>query len=441
MNTDLFPGTALEALSAQLEGGGLRVASVPVEGDPLELVRSGAALFATCAYFGLPGGEELGGLGAAWRYQTSGPARFEHLADQVEALSRGSDRLPVLFGSSFSADGPRTAEWDGFPSATALVPSVTLVRDEAGARLLVAVPPGRPAGQVLEVVGRLQQVPPPQRPAAANLRLEARPPIDAWLEKVDEAVAAVESGSLRKVVLARSVVVGSPRPPAAFDLVARLRDAHPGCYAFGWQEGASTFIGASPELLAARRGLEVRSHPLAGSAPRGEGEEEDARLGAGLLGSGKDRLEHALVVEDVAARLRPFVEELRVSPQPVVRKMANVQHLSSEVSGRLAAPRSLLRLVGDLHPTPAVGGTPRDESLAFIEKVEGLDRGWYSGGLGSMDADGNGQAVVALRCALLRRAESRLYAGAGIVSGSDPEAELAETRLKLRPLLDLLAAT
>jgi isochorismate synthase len=414
---------------------------VPVEGDPLELVRSGAALFATSAYVGLPGGEEVGGLGSAWRYQANGADRFEHLADQVEALSRGSDLLRVLFGSSFSADGPRTAEWDGFPSATALVPSVALMRDEAGVRLLVAVPPGRPAGRVLEVVGRLQQVPPPERPGAADLRLEARPPVDAWLEEVDEAVAAVESGALHKVVLARSVLVDSARPPAPFDLVAWLRDAHPGCYAFGWQEGASTFIGASPELLVARRGLEVRSHPLAGSARRGEGEEEDARLGAGLLASGKDRREHALVVEDVAARLGPFTGELRVPPQPVVRRMANVQHLSSEVSGRLVAPRSLLRLVGDLHPTPAVGGTPRPEALAFIEKMEGLDRGWYSGALGSMDADGNGQAVVALRCALIRGAESRLYAGAGIVSGSDPEVELAETRLKLRPLLDLLAAT
>lgn len=407
----------------------------------MELVRSGAALFATSTYFGLPGGEEVGGLGAAWRYQTNGADRFEHLADQVEGLSRGSDRLWVLFGSSFSADGPRTAEWDWFSSATALVPSVTLVRDEAGARLLVAVPPGRPAGQVLEVVGRLQRVPPPKRPGGADLRLEARPPVDVWLEKVDEAVAAVESGALHKVVLARSVLVASPRPPVPFDLVARLRDAHPGCYSFGWQEGASTFIGASPELLAARRGPDIRSHPLAGSAPRGEGEREDIRLGVGLLGSSKDRREHALVVEDVAARLRPFTTELRVPPQPVLQRLANVQHLSSEVSGRLAAPRSLLRLVGDLHPTPAVGGTPREESLAFIEKVEGLDRGWYSGALGSMDADGNGQAVVALRCALIRGAESRLYAGAGIVAGSDPEAELAETRLKLRPLLDLLATT
>ncbi|MDR9451930.1 MAG: chorismate-binding protein, partial [Acidimicrobiia bacterium] len=157
------------------------------------------------------------------------------------------------------------------------------------------------------------------------------------------------------------------------------------------------------------------------------------------MGSVKDRHEHAVVVDDIVARLDPITENLTAPPAPTLLKMSNVQHLASEVIGVLKPSRSVIEVAGALHPTPAVAGVPRDEALAFIGKAETIDRGWYSGGIGWVDGAGNGQIAVALRCALVRGDTARLYAGAGVVSGSHPETELEETRLKFRPLLNLLA--
>ena len=156
------------------------------------------------------------------------------------------------------------------------------------------------------------------------------------------------------------------------------------------------------------------------------------------MASEKDRREHAVVVDDIVARLDPLVERLTAPSMPALLKMANVQHLASEIAGILRTPRSVIEVAGDLHPTPAVAGLPLTEALAFISKTESIDRGWYSGGIGWTDGSGDGQIAVALRCALVRGDTAHLYAGAGIVAGSRPERELEETRLKFRPLLNLL---
>jgi len=156
------------------------------------------------------------------------------------------------------------------------------------------------------------------------------------------------------------------------------------------------------------------------------------------MASKKDRREHAVVVDDIVSKLGPITGQLSAPPLPALLKMANVQHLASEVVGVLDSPRSVIEVAGVLHPTPAVAGLPQAEALAFISKAESIDRGWYSGGIGWTDAGGNGQIAVALRCALVRGDTAHLYAGAGIVAGSRPERELEETRLKFRPLLNLL---
>ena len=155
-----------------------------------------------------------------------------------------------------------------------------------------------------------------------------------------------------------------------------------------------------------------------------------------MLASDKDRSEHSLVVDDIAVRLRPFAETLDVPVEPLLERFATVQHLATPITG--TGDVRMLRLIEALHPTPAVGGTPRSEAMAFIAKIEGIDRGWYSGGIGWADPRGDGEVSVALRCALTRGDEAVLFAGNGIVAGSDPVAEVEETRLKFRPLLDLL---
>jgi isochorismate synthase len=197
----------------------------------------------------------------------------------------------------------------------------------------------------------------------------------------------------------------------------------------------------SPELLIRLHGGVLTSNPLAGSAPRGEGEEEDRAFAETLMRSEKDRIEHRYVVDDVATRLRPFAANLDVPRTPSLKRMATVQHLSTRITGTVDRDAHVLDVVDAIHPTPAVGGTPRAEAVSFIEKVEAFDRGWYSGGVGWVDASGEGEFALGLRCGLVEGTRAHVFAGAGIVGDSDPERELLETRLKLRPMLELLAAT
>ena len=437
----LFSPTALEDLARQLSGdtGRLRTASVPVDADPLELVRSGAALFSTAGYFGRPGESELGGLGVAWRTGASyGDDRCESLATSLEWMEELDPALQALVGFSFDPDGPHRPEWDGFASTAAVVPIAAVVSDADSRRLVIALPPGREASGLFATLGDLRPQPAPTSIQAADHAIESRPSPAEWVGTVEESIDAINRGTMDKVVLARSVIVRADVAAAPFDLVLRLRSAYPGCFAFGWQEADSTFVGATPELLVERRGDLVRSQPLAGSAPRGEGEDEDRAIGETLMASKKDRYEHAVVVDDIITRLSPITGQLRAPTTPALLKMANVQHLATEIEGVLASPRSVVEVAGALHPTPAVAGVPLTEALAFIGKSEGIDRGWYSGGVGWVDVYGNGQIAVALRCALIRGDTAHLYAGAGIVAGSHPERELEETRLKFRPLLNLL---
>jgi salicylate biosynthesis isochorismate synthase len=438
----LISRSALEQLARRFTGdpNQFRTASVPVDVDPLEMVRAGAVLFSTAGYFGRPGASELGGLGVAWRTVAPfGLDRFESLAASLKWMEDLDPQLRAMVGFSFDPDGPQRSEWDGFTSTTAVVPIAAVVSEGDTRRLVVALPPGRAASDVLATLADLRQQHPPTSIQAADHAIESRPAPSEWVERVRESLDAIDQKTMDKVVLARSVIVRADVAAAPFDLVARLRSTYSGCFAFGWQEADATFIGATPELLVERRGAQVRSQPLAGSAQRGEGEDEDRAFGEALMASAKDRYEHEVVVDDIVARLGPITRRLVAPATPALLKMANVQHLATEVKGVLASSRSVIEVAGELHPTPAVAGLPRAEALAFIGKAETIDRGWYSGGIGWTDGRGDGQIAVALRCALIRGETAHLFAGAGIVGGSRPERELEETRLKFRPLLNLLA--
>ena len=188
-----------------------------------------------------------------------------------------------------------------------------------------------------------------------------------------------------------------------------------------------------------RDGL-LSSLPFAGTAPRGRNDAEDQAIAAGLLSSAKDRHEHRVMVDDIRERLEPLVPSLAIS-EPSVQPLRYVQHLVTRITGPVPPGTTILGLAGALHPTPAVGGVPLDEAMAMIEKLEGIDRGWYAGGVGWLDGAGNGEVAVALRCALLRGTTARIYAGSGIVAESDPESELDETSWKFRALLRHLGET
>ena len=265
-----------------------------------------------------------------------------------------------------------------------------------------------------------------------DFRLSAARPHDEWLALIADAVDAIGRGRMRKVVLAREVTVDANRPILAVDVLGRLRALYPSCMLFS-VEG---FVGASPELLVARAGVHVRAQPMAGTIPRSGDPAVDARLAAGLLASEKDREEHALVVDEVAAMLTPHCTSLDVPAAPSIIPLRNVSHLGTMLTGRLReGGPSALALAALLHPTPAVAGTPTPDALAYIAAVEGLDRGRFAGPVGWVDARGDGEWAVGVRSAELDGHRARLFAGVGVVADSVPEAELAETQLKLQALL------
>lgn len=255
-----------------------------------------------------------------------------------------------------------------------------------------------------------------------------------WMEIVCTARAQISAGNFDKAVLARQVTISAPSPLDGVAITGLLHSAYPGCFVFLFEN----LVGASPELLIRRVGDVVDSIPLAGSAPRGETPNKDLILGRRLRESAKNRSEHDLTVNSVMDGLNPHCAELVAEAEPSLLLLANLQHLSTKVQGRLSGTTDALELVGALHPTAAVCGVPRLQAIEFIRNAESFERGRYAGPIGWMDHHGDGEWALALRCALLDGNTARVFAGAGIVADSDPEEELQETRLKLQAMLDVL---
>ena len=232
------------------------------------------------------------------------------------------------------------------------------------------------------------------------------------------------------------MVSGRPfNPGAVFDA---LRSGYPSCYCFCIGTPEATFLGASPELLVRRAGAVVSTVALAGSARRSADPAVDDHLGERLLHSPKDLDEHRIVVRTIERSLEPLSIWVAAADEPAVVKVANIQHLGTPVRAQLADPRSVVDLAGILHPTSAVGGEPWSAADPLVRSLEQLDRGWYAAPVGWMDAAEDGELCVALRCALLQGGTAHCYAGVGVVSDSDPEAELAETELKLQAIVPAL---
>jgi isochorismate synthase len=247
----------------------------------------------------------------------------------------------------------------------------------------------------------------------------------------------MRTAGLEKVVLSRAMDLTARAPLDPALLVRRLAARDPGGYTYAVDLGGGhTLVGASPELLVSRRGDRVTANPLAGSVPRAPDPAVDRERAQALLASPKNRQEHEVVVRAVADALAPLCTDLDVPGEPSVVCTASMWHLSTVITGRTDPGVPALALAGALHPTPAVCGTPRAAARAAIAEFEGYDRGFYTGMVGWSDASGDGEWVVTIRCAVTHGSDVRLYAGAGVVAGSDPQAELAETAAKFRTLLD-----
>jgi menaquinone-specific isochorismate synthase len=257
-----------------------------------------------------------------------------------------------------------------------------------------------------------------------------------WKDIIAGAVEVLERGELAKVVLARRIDIEANRPFVVADVLERLVALYPSCMIYS----VDGFIGASPELLIRRHGEMVESHPLAGTVARSGDAHGDQILVARMMGSDKIRREHRVVVEAIAAALARVCTDVDVPAVPSVLGLRNVSHLATYIRGRLAAADrpSALELAARIHPTPAVGGSPTEDAIRYIHKVEGFDRGRYAGPVGWMDANGDGCFALGIRGAEVDGSTARIFAGNGIVAGSDPVEELGETQLKLQALLAAL---
>ena len=373
-----------------------------VEPEPFDVARAGAAAGHPVVYF--RGREELAGIGTAWR---SG-----------DLASPRPESARCLFILPFEPSSARSV----------VVPGVIVVKNDAGTRVHVA--PG--AEGLLESL----PAPPPLDVPSGRVANEV-PTADEWAGLVEHAKEEIAFGELSKVVLARRVDVAVTQG-RAFDLLRPLGERFPNTFLYGWAEEGDVFLGASPELLVDKRGISVRSFPLAGSAPRGTGPDEDDHIAMELLGASKEAEEHRFVVDEVARIMDALTIEMDFADTPSVVRLPNIQHLGTEILATARPGVSLIDFVLALHPTPAVAGTPTDAALRFIEENEPFDRGWYAGALGWMDQNGDGEAIVALRGTLFRGSIAQVYAGAGIVRDSIPAAEVAETDAKLAAILDVL---
>ena len=314
-------------------------------------------------------------------------------------------------------------------SASFVVPEVVVGKGPGGERWITTIDNADAASALAVGAAPLASAPEYAiRPGVA---------VDHYLAAVAAARDAVRNGTLTKAVIARDVIVDVSAPIDVRAVLLRLRAAFGSSYRYSF-EG---FVGASPELLVERRGDVVRSHPLAGTAPRTGDPTHDARVAAALIASMKDQVEHRVVIDVVYDALLPYCSYLDWEEQPSIVQVANVQHLGTAMEGRLSRPApSVLELARMLSPTPALGGHPRAEALALIASVEGFERGRYGGAIGWVDAAGNGTFAVAIRCAELSpdRRTARLFAGGGIVAASEPDAELAETQAKLQAMLSAI---
>ena len=370
------------------------------------------------------------GWGEVTRSSFHGPERFSRAQrwwSQQCATSKGDE--PIAFASfAFDKD----------PGNSVLViPEVAIIRNQTGTRLTITSDVAISDAQLSGVLSDINR----PRVVSQGLNnvtwLPGSRPVSEWQAAVDSAVARINAGELDKVVLARDIVAQLDEPIHIGALLIRLNESFPECWTFC----VDGLVGATPELLIRRDGEHVTSRVLAGTMRRSRDTDRDGQLAAELLDSDKDQEEHVYAVESVAAALATHCTDLNVPERPFILRLANVQHLATDVTGELVDAAPALALAASLHPTAAVCGTPTERATHVIKELEGMDRGRYSAPVGWLAANGNGEFGIALRCALVEtedRKTLRLFAGCGIVAGSTGESEVAESQAKFAAMKSAL---
>lgn len=378
-------------------------------------------------------------------YDKQNPARYLGLGrciavgsmGEVEYVRQGpAEVAPVLFSfKRFDAENPKPADelFSTFPNLRFLLPEVVLMENEQGAFLQVNSLGPVYAGRVERFARHAAQAPARTR-TTIPFALE-RDSREAWEDAVDQALAAIADARVNKVVLSRRQKLVAQHPFSSKDLLVNLIDGSAKGTVFMYRYGDVFFCGCTPELLVRKRGTNVESMCLAGTIGVGKNEEERARLADELLHDQKNLREHEFVVDFMRQVMARNCHDVRIPATPQIKSLQHVQHLCTPVAAQVMEGRSIQNLAGQLHPTPALSGTPVGEALMLIRRIETFNRGFFGGSVGYVDADGNGEFSVAIRSGVFDGEIGWVYAGCGIVEGSQAASEFDEIDMKLKTIL------
>ena len=400
----------------------------------------------------------IAALDSAIHLTVAGSDRFASAQNFISStlattITMGAERLPFSgphFFCSFAFFDENLAPNSYFPPATIFLPKWQITRQKdscilvANALVEKDINVKKIAENIWQTFDKIASRKYPKLTAALHrsISLKQQIPVNdasQFKTSVKSALELIKSQYFSKIVLSQAINVISQTPFSLIDSLNNLRLSYPDCYVFSTSNGkGQNFIGASPERLISIHNNQLSTDALAGSAPRGKTEAEDAKLAQGLLESEKDIREHRVVIDFIVARLSQLGITPNFSPIPRLLQLSNIQHLWTPITARIPADIHLLKILAQLHPTPAVAGVPRDIALQQIRGSESCDRSLYAAPLGWIDRTGNGEFAVGIRSALIDGDRAILYAGAGIVAGSEPEKELAEIQLKLQALLNAL---
>ena len=445
---------AREAIERARAGGRaviLAAAAPAAAAAPLDRIRAEDPL-PHVAWSARDGELDLAGTGVSVGVEASGAAalheaisRVENLLSRVVTWGAPPGTVPRFLGGAAYDPAAPAPSWRGFPDAWFVLPRILFWRRGGGHGVtiqLVVEPDASEAAVVHELaagLGLAERAPRARPPLApAGRRLDDPEAETRWSAGVTSALAEIAAGRLGKVVLARAIAMGAEREIDPAAVLRTLAETAGDCFCFLIDRGETAFVGASPERLLRVQGDRVLADCIAGTAPRGRDPALDRVLARELAASEKERREHRHVVDWVQAVLERHCTSVETGEQPEVLSLATLHHLSLPISGRLRPDADLGSVLADLHPTPAVGGLPRREALAFIRRAESEGRGWYAGPVGVIEP-GRAEFAVAIRSALIRGRNARVFAGGGIVEGSRPEIEWLETEAKAAQLVALLS--
>lgn len=405
----------------------------------------------------------IAAAGAVHRIKTTGEQRFRNASDEGKELLKSIYHLSevkhplasvhLLGGFSFFEHNI-SKEWREFGAGSFTLPEWLLVRKDDLTILTITKKIDRKASVSTNIEAFMTCLSKLERICDAgtydtqvdtsfnsSITIPERESeeYNQWVNAVENATDLIKADRFKKIVLARQLKVELHHPASATRILNQLRNQYPDCYTFMVsQDGDSAFLGSTPERLASFNNRQIQTEGLAGSISRGKTASEDAALEHRLLHSQKDLNEHAFVLDAIEEHLQKYSDVFEHPVNPGIKKLSNVQHLYTPVHATIKKGVSRTEVLSKLHPTPAVGGYPRDAAMPFINKLEHFDRGWYAAPVGWINAHGNGEFVVAIRSGLLTNNEVRFYAGCGIVENSDPHKEWEETNLKFIPMLTAL---